>query len=56
MVPIDLGAAKADLADMNLLTIRVLWTGLLLWWRRRHENIERRISEIRTGARRGALS
>ncbi|MEO1920290.1 MAG: PepSY-associated TM helix domain-containing protein [Sphingomonadaceae bacterium] len=49
-------ALKILWALLNLLTIRVLWTGLLLWWRRRHENIERRISEIRTGARRGALS
>lgn len=43
-------------ALLTLLTIRVLWTGLLLWWQRRRENIERRIDEIRTGARRGAIA
>jgi uncharacterized iron-regulated membrane protein len=36
---------------LTLATIWVLWTGLLLWFRRRPGEIERRIEEIRTGAR-----
>ncbi len=36
---------------LTLATICVLWTGLLLWFRRRPGEIERRIEEIRTGAR-----
>ena len=49
-------ALKILWALLTLLTIRVLWTGLLLWWQRRRENIERRVDEIRTGARRGAIA
>ncbi len=36
---------------LTLATIWVLWTGLLLWFRRSPGAIERRIEEIRTGAR-----
>ena len=37
-------------ALLTLATIWVLWTGLLLWWRRGAGNIERRIDEITSGA------
>jgi uncharacterized iron-regulated membrane protein len=40
-------------AALTLATIWVLWTGLILWWRRSPERIERRIDEIATGAARG---
>lgn len=36
-------------ALLTLATIWVLWTGLLLWFRRRPGGIERRIEEIRSG-------
>ena len=37
-------------AVLTLATIWVLWTGILLWLRRKPGQIERRIEEIRTGA------
>ena len=42
-------------ALLTLATIWVLWTGLMLWWRRRAGEIDRRVEEIATGARAGAL-
>ena len=36
-------------AVLTLATIWVLWTGILLWFKRTPGNIERRIEEIRTG-------
>ncbi|WP_120716415.1 PepSY-associated TM helix domain-containing protein [Tsuneonella amylolytica] len=36
-------------ALLTLATIRVLWTGLLLWWRRRAGELERRVDEIASG-------
>lgn len=39
-------------ATLTLATIWVLWTGLVLWWRRSPARIERRIDEIATGAAR----
>lgn len=41
-------------ALLDLATIWVLWTGLMLWLRREPGRIERRIDEIATGAVRGA--
>lgn len=41
-------------ALLDLATIWVLWTGLMLWLRREPGRIERRIDEIATGAMRGA--
>ncbi len=40
-------------AVLTLATIWVLWTGLVLWFRRSPARIERRIDEIDTGAARG---
>ena len=40
---------KVIWALMTLATIWVLWTGILLWFRRTPGNIERRVEEIRTG-------
>ena len=37
-------------ALLTLVTIHVLWTGVLLWLRRRPGDVERRIEEIRAGA------
>lgn len=37
-------------ALLTLATIGVLWSGLLLWWRRGAGQIERRVEEIYTGA------
>lgn len=37
-------------ALLTLATIWVLWTGILLWLRRKPGEVERRIEEIRTGA------
>ena len=37
-------------AALTLATIWVLWTGIMLWLRRRPGGIERRIDEIRSGA------
>lgn len=37
-------------ALLTLATIWVLWTGVLLWWRRSPDQIERRVAEIRGGA------
>lgn len=37
-------------AAMTLATIWVLWTGLVLWWRRAPARIDQRIDEIATGA------
>lgn len=37
-------------ALLTLATIWVLWTGVLLWWRRKPGEVERRIEEIRSGA------
>lgn len=37
-------------ALLTLVTIHVLWTGVLLWLRRRPGDVERRIDEIRAGA------
>lgn len=39
-------------ALLTLLTIWVLWTGILLWLRRRPGEVERRIEEIHSGASR----
>ncbi|MGB7370579.1 PepSY-associated TM helix domain-containing protein [Erythrobacter sp.] len=39
-------------AILTLATIWVLWTGLILWFRRSSSRIERRIDEIATGAAR----
>ena len=39
-------------AVLDLLTIWVLWTGLLLWWRRAPGRMERRLDELETGAAR----
>ena len=43
-------------AALTLLTIWVLWTGVMLWWRRKPGHLERRVEEIRLGGVRGALS
>lgn len=43
-------------AALDLLTIWVLWTGLLLWFRRSSGGMDRRIAEIETGAMRGTQS
>ena len=40
---------KVIWALLTLATIWVLWTGILLWFRRTPGNIERRVEEIRTG-------
>ena len=40
---------KALWALLTLATIWVLWTGVLLWWRRSPGAIERRVAEIRGG-------
>ncbi|WP_374408942.1 PepSY-associated TM helix domain-containing protein [Pelagerythrobacter sp.] len=37
-------------ALLTAATIWVLWTGVLLWWRRSPDQIERRVSEIHRGA------
>ncbi|NVD44539.1 PepSY-associated TM helix domain-containing protein [Qipengyuania atrilutea] len=42
-------ALKLIWAALTLATIWVLWTGILLWLRRKPGHIERRIEEIRTG-------
>lgn len=39
-------------AALTLATIWVLWTGLVLWWRRAPERTERRVDEILAGAAR----
>lgn len=39
-------------AVLTLATIWVLWTGLVLWWRRAPERTERRVDEILAGAAR----
>ncbi|MEZ5694419.1 MAG: PepSY-associated TM helix domain-containing protein [Altererythrobacter sp.] len=36
-------------ALLTLATIHVLWTGLVLWWRKRSGDVERRVAEIRAG-------
>lgn len=41
---------KALWALLTLATIWVLWTGVLLWWRRSPGAIERRVAEIHGGA------
>ncbi|MGV2497052.1 PepSY-associated TM helix domain-containing protein [Pelagerythrobacter aerophilus] len=41
---------KALWALLTLATIWVLWTGVLLWWRRSPGEIERRVAEIHGGA------
>ncbi|GMM94153.1 PepSY-associated TM helix domain-containing protein [Qipengyuania sp. MTN3-11] len=49
-------AFKLLWAALDLLTIWVLWTGLVLWMRRSPGRIERRIDEIATGGARGATA
>lgn len=52
----DYGALPLKIvwALLTLATIWVLWTGLLLWFRRRPGSVERRVEEIRSGGlRRG---
>ena len=41
---------KVVWALLTLATIWVLWTGVLLWWRRSPGEIERRVAEIHGGA------
>lgn len=43
-------AMKVLWALLTLATIWVLWTGVLLWLRRRPDEVERRVDEIRSGA------
>lgn len=40
-------------ALLTLATIWVLWTGIMLWWRRSGGEIDRRVEEIALGARAG---
>ncbi|MGB3721721.1 MAG: PepSY-associated TM helix domain-containing protein, partial [Pacificimonas sp.] len=44
---------KVIWALFTLATIWVLWTGLMLWWRRRLGDVERRVAEIIEGGRQG---
>ena len=43
-------------AVMTLITIWVLWTGILLWLRRRSGRLERRIAEIQSGGTLGSAA
>lgn len=43
---------KVVWALLTLATIWVLWTGVLLWWRRSPGEVERRVAEIHGGAER----
>ena len=43
-------------AVMTLVTIWVLWTGILLWLRRRSGRLERRIAEIQSGGTLGSAA